>query len=70
VVGIYLAVVLLCMMFGPCLSQSISSATSIKTSVLASIAAFTGFFTLFIFIATTPVIAWAFAPIIGIVYGW
>ena len=69
-VGIYLAVVLLCMMFGPFLSQSISSATSIKTSVLGSIAAFIGVFTLYIFIATTPVIAWAFAPIIGIIYGW
>jgi hypothetical protein len=70
VVGIYLAVVLVSMMFGPFLYQSVSSAKSIKTSVLASIAAFTGFFILFIFIATTPVIAWAFAPIIGIIYGW
>jgi len=70
-IGVYLAVVMVFMMCGPTLYQAVARKTgSVRVSLLLSIGAFVVFFVLFVFAASTPVLAWCFAPIIGVVYGW
>jgi hypothetical protein len=69
-VGPYLAVIMICMMFGPLLQKRVATATSVKTSLLWSVLAFIVVMVLFIFVGTTPPVVWCFAPVVGVVYGW
>mmetsp|Transcript_74887 Transcript_74887/g.146528 ORF Transcript_74887/g.146528 Transcript_74887/m.146528 type:complete len:547 (+) Transcript_74887:119-1759(+) len=69
-IGLYLATVLLCMMFGPLLHQKVALAYSIQSSLLIATFFFFCFFITFIFVAFDPTVTWIFAPIVGISYGW
>ena len=69
-VGPYLAVILVCMMFGPPLQKVVATATSVKVSLLWSVAAFNVVMILFIFLGNSPPAVWCFAPVVGIIYGW
>jgi len=69
-IGLYLAVVMLSMMLGPPLHQLVAGRTSLQRSLELAIAAFIVLIILFIFGANSPAICWAFAPFIGVVYGW